>query len=139
MPMEVTERDALAIERGHPPEASRVICVDFDGVLYPFGMLMDSPDPIPGAFRALRRLKRAGYRIVILTSRLSARWLTQSGHDAEEQRAYIEGLLRRDGIPFDVITSEKVPAEFYVDDRAIRFTGDWTAVTDFVLFSRDDS
>ena len=44
----------------------------------------------------------------------------------------------RDDIPFDLITAEKVPAEVYVDDRAIRFApGDWPAITDWILWSGD--
>lgn len=136
MPMALTERDARAIAQGYGPEAERVVCIDFDGVLYPFGLLMDDPAPIPGAVVAMQRLKAAGYRIVILTSRLSPLWLARSGHDLDEQRAHVIRLLDRDGIPFDSVTYEKVPAEFYVDDRAIRFDGNWPAVTDFILWSR---
>ena len=135
--MEPTERDRLAIERGHPPEAHRVVCIDFDGVLYPFGMLMEAPQPIAGAVRAVQRLKAAGYRVVIFTSRLSPTWLAASGRTALEQTEYISRVLARDGIPFDRITAEKLPAEAYIDDKAIRFNHDWPAIVDWLLWSGD--
>ena len=135
MPTEPTERDRLAIARGHPPEAHRVVCVDFDGVLYPFGMLMEAPAPMEGAVRAMQRLRKAGYRIVILTSRLSTLWLRGAGQTAEAKTQYIAGVLDRDGIPWDDITAEKVPAEAYIDDKAIRFNRDWPSIVDWLLWS----
>ena len=119
------------------PSARGVALIDFDGVLYPWEPIMAEPDPIPGAVTAMRRLHKAGIRIVIFTSRLSPLWLIDAGYRESEQREHIERLLRRDGIPFDEITAEKQPAEWYVDDRAIRFSGNWPAVTDWMLYSRD--
>ena len=130
--------DEQTIAQGYPPEAHRVVCVDFDGVLYPFGFLYESPEPMPGARRALTRLRQRGYRIVIFTSRLSPSWLMSSGHSADEQRAYISRLLYRDGIPFDDLTAEKVPAVAYLDDRAIRVrSGELDAAVDWLLFEAD--
>jgi hypothetical protein len=126
-----------ALTRGYAPSAHRVICIDYDSTLYPWAELMDEPEPIDGAVEAMRRLKAAGYRIVIFTSRLSPSWLAVEGRSAVEQVAHITRMLARDGIPYDDITAEKIPAEAYVDDRALRFTpGDWQAITDWLLFSR---
>ena len=123
---------------GLAPTAHRVACIDFDATLYPWRPIYEQPDPLPGAPEAVRRLKAAGYRIVIFTSRLSPTWLESAGETAGQQIDHIESVLRRDGIPFDLITSEKVPAEVYVDDRAIRFApGDWPAITDWILWSGD--
>lgn len=132
----MTDRDAIAIARGYPPEAHRVICVDYDGVLFPFGYLSEEPEPLPGAQAAMRRLWRAGFRLVIFTSRMSPAWLASTGYDADEMRAAIAAQLNRYTIPFHDITGEKVPAMAYVDDRAIRFRdGEWPAIVDWLLFS----
>ena len=134
-----TTDEQFGLAHGYAPVAHRVACLDFDGTLYPFRPLFEQPDPLPGAPEAVRRLKDAGYRIVIFTSRLSPTWLESCGYTASEQLDLIEGMLRRDGIPFDDITAEKVPAEVYVDDRAIRFRdGEWPAIVDWVLFSASD-
>jgi len=128
---------AYFLRHGYAPQADKVLCIDFDGVLYPRDELFASPAPIPGAKAAMQRLRRAGYKLVIFTSRLSPTYLDAQGEDFGEQRAYVEGLLERDGIPFDDVTAEKVPAAVYLDDRALRFDDNWNAVTDFVLFSRE--
>lgn len=131
--------EMFGIEKGYAPTAHRVLCIDFDATLYPWRPVYEQPDPLPGAVAAMNRLKAAGYRLVILTSRLSPSWLTATGYTANDQRDLIEGMLKRDGIPYDEITAEKVPAEAYVDDRAIRFSpGDWPAITDWILFAGTD-
>lgn len=119
------------------PSARGVALIDFDNTLYGWGPILAEPDPLPGAADALRRLAAAGIRIVIFTSRLSPTWLAESGYTAGDQRGHIERMLRRDGIPHDLITAEKIPAEWYIDDRAIRFDGDWPPIVDWMLWSRD--
>lgn len=132
--------DDFYMTHGYAETARGVLCIDLDGTLYERRPLHEEPDPLPGAPESMRRLKGAGYRLVIFTSRLSPRWLADTRYTASEQLDRIESMLKRDGIPFDEITSEKVPAEAYVDDRAIRFTpGDWPAIADWILFSGAES
>lgn len=118
--------DSYALEHGHPTVAAATVCVDFDGTIIPWGSLDGSPAPFAGARDALLRLKAAGYRIVILTSRASTSWWDAEalarGVDpvafGSEQLRYVIDLLERHGIPFDEVTAEKVPALAYFDDRA---------------------
>lgn len=131
-----TYDEAFGMENGYAPTAHRVILVDFDGVLYPWEPIMSEPDPVPGAVEAMRRLKAAGYYLVIFTSRLSKRWLAESGYSESNQRDHIERLLKRDGIPYDELSAEKYPAEAYIDDRAFRFRDNWLELTDYILVSR---
>lgn len=134
----MTDED-YGMAHGYAPIAHRTVCIDFDSTLYPWAPIYAQPDPLPGAPEAVRRLKDAGYRIVILTSRLSPTWLASAKYTESDMRDYIEAVLRRDDIPFDLVTAEKVPAEVYVDDRAIRFRdGEWPAIVDWVLWSGDD-
>lgn len=109
---------------GHPPIANRTICIDFDGTIVPWGKLMAPKHPFPGVGPAIRALKAEGYTIVIFTSRLSMTWLVDEDHDPDEQYAYVAGILERNSIPYDRITSEKVPAEAYFDDKAITVSAD---------------
>jgi hypothetical protein len=93
--------------------------------------------PLPGARDAMLALKAAGYKLTIFTSRLSEVWAisvikSENVWKIDEflrgQRQYVTDMLTKYDIPFDDITAEKVPAEFYIDDKAFRFEGDWQAV-----------
>lgn len=126
------------MSRDYAPSAHRVLCVDYDKTLYPWAQLHDEPPPLEGAVEAMRRLKAAGYRLVIFTSRLSPSWLAVEGLSHVEELAYVTRMLNRDGIPYDEVTAEKVPAEAYIDDKGIRFEpGSWPGIVDWLLFSRD--
>lgn len=136
----MTTDEQYGLAHGYAPIAHKVVCVDFDSTLYPWRPIYEQPDPLPGAADAVRRLKDAGYRIVIFTSRLSPTWLASTKYTASDMLDHIEAVLKRDAIPYDLITAEKVPAEAYVDDRAIRFTeGEWPAIVDWILWSGDDA
>jgi hypothetical protein len=120
--------DSYAQAKGHPPSADMTVCVDFDGTICPWGPLMEDRPPFRGVRKALKRLRAAGYRIVILTSRLSREWhadeAARRGVDADdfgaEQFEFLASYMIRWGLPWDCITAEKVPALVYFDDRASR-------------------
>jgi hypothetical protein len=109
----------------HSPTAHKVICVDFDATLCPWGELFAEPypEPMPGAVRAMKALREAGYRIVIYTSRFSATWIQAEGQDIKDHAKYVSGFLDHHDIPWDSITAEKIPAVAYIDDRAIHYDG----------------
>lgn len=123
------------IKQGFPPIAKKVALVDFDGTLYPFGHMFDFPDPLPGAVEAMKSLNEAGYKIIIFTSRLSRRWLDTVDQTAAQHRQYIEQICARDGIKIAEITAEKVPAEFYIDDKAINYNNNWEEIIDKIKAS----
>lgn len=110
-----------------PTEAVPTVCVDFDSTIVPWGPLMADATPFPGVAEGVRALKAAGYRIVIFTSRLSGTWFKAANPDdyeglvvdRENQRAHVAAILDKNGIPYDEITAEKVPALAYFDDRAV--------------------
>jgi ribonucleotide monophosphatase NagD (HAD superfamily) len=128
-----------ARDNGHPPVAHKVICVDFDSTIIPWGATMfDDSNPLPGAVEAIREFKKAGYKVVIFTSRMSPTWWKSEGWTVKkavnEQMAYVTSILDKHDIPFDAVTSEKVPAVAYIDDKAIEYTGsNWDAIKERVL------
>jgi hypothetical protein len=115
------------IDAGHPPVAKGIVCVDFDGTIFPFGDMFGAGDPIEGAANAVRALKAEGYTIVIFSSRFSKAWHDHEGWshaDAmEEQTHYVVNALNAHGIPWDRLTAEKIPAMAYFDDKAYRAEG----------------
>lgn len=128
--------------RGHSPVAEKVAAIDFDGTLVPWGPLMGDKDPEPEAKEAIDALIAAGYTIVIFTSRLSRTWARSVvGPDPfaivdflNKQERYVREQLDRAGIRYSHITAEKVPAEFYIDDKAWRYEpGEWKSIARVAL------
>lgn len=125
----------FGMAKGHSPVADKVVCIDFDGTLVPWGPLMGEKDLLPGAADALMAFQEAGYRVVVWTSRVSKVWAhSVVGWNAikvvaftEKQRRYIVETLRRGAPDFQIgdIISEKIPAQLYIDDKAVGFRGDW--------------
>lgn len=91
------------------------VLVDFDGVLMQRGKGRNAM-PIEGAIGAMKGLKQLGYEIVVFTTR------ALDGH-AEIQ--HVADWLAKNDIGYDSITDKKLPAEFYIDDKAVAFKGNW--------------
>jgi hypothetical protein len=102
----------------------RTICLDFDGVLHSYrsgwcGAEVIPDPPIHGTREAIARL-REQYRVAILSSRC---------HTAEGRKAVVNWLAHHN-IEVDEVCEHKPPAHVYVDDRAVRFHGNWDDVLD---------
>lgn len=123
------------MKNGHSPDAKGILCIDFDATIVPWGPLFNpEAEALPGAVEAINELWASGWQIVIFTSRLSPSWHKHSGENAGRQRRYVADTLERLGIHFTKITAEKVPAEAYIDDRAIEFTGNnWPQIVERIL------
>ena len=102
------------------------VAVDFDRVLFTHEKWNGHENfgtPLPGAKESLTRLREMGFKIMIWTTR--------------NQPDIIENALNQYGIPFDFINNNpnqppeinpsKPIANYYIDDRAVRFT-DWEKV-----------
>ena len=72
-------------------------------------------------------LKSKGYQIVIFTTRASKTNDEETGGDHKKEILKIENYLKDNEIHFDLITAEKLAANFYIDDRAIHFNN-WKSV-----------
>ena len=103
-----------------------LISVDFDGVIHSYkrgwtGEIPEDP-PVPGALEFIKSIIDMGYDVVIHSAR------------AQEPKGLkgIEKWLSQHGFPDLKVTAEKPHAEAYVDDRGIRFNGDFNKVLDFI-------
>lgn len=96
----------------------RTLCFDFDGVLHSYHSgwkgATEIPDPpVPGMVEAILRLQSLGWTVVVCSSRARH----EGGPEAMREWLVAHGF---GALP---VTAEKVPAELYVDDRALRFSG----------------
>ena len=96
--------------------SSKTIVFDFDGVIHPYtsgwqGITKTPDPPVPEAVEAIRRLRRNGYKVIVVSARCSV----SAGMVAIKQ------YLNDWRIDVDGVTAEKPAAMAYVDDRAICF------------------
>lgn len=111
-------------------EGPKTLAVDFDGVIadYSQGFLGEDVfgEPLPGAVESLRRLKDAGWLIIV--------------HTARKPTPALKAYLAAHQIPYDTINGDAIVevadplgnpledaprkpiADVYLDDRAVRFT-----------------
>jgi DNA-binding Lrp family transcriptional regulator len=101
------------------------VCIDFDGVI-----AEETPSiehfgaAIPGAKEAIYSLMKSGNKIIIHTAR----------PDTHESIMKLMAYLDENDIPYDDIninsecswSTPKPPADLYIDDRALRFNGNWS-------------
>jgi hypothetical protein len=118
--------DALVrLERGDvlPPPAgppARRACVDLNGVLDEYGGWRGPrhwDPPRPGARAFLAALRERGWHVTVFTTRYyrdAWAWLLQHG---------LADLVHE-------VTDRKPPADVFVDDRALRFRGDYQDILD---------
>jgi len=98
------------------------ICIDFDKTIHKYSKGWDDgsiyDEPIPGIKNFIDSLKNK-YKIVIFSTRVAP----SNNSDFKEQKNAMIKWLNKYKIHFDEITSEKIPAIAYVDDRGINFSG----------------
>ncbi len=99
----------------------KTIAIDFDGTicreqLFGDGRIYELPTD--GAKEAIEELRKF-FKIVIFTTRLSPIF---GKENSKNQREIIKKWLEKYSIPYDGLTGFKIPAEYIIDDRAIRFT-----------------
>lgn len=83
--------------------------------------------PKPGAVEALNELAGLGWRISIYTARFGDEELDED--TVGQWAAEISEHLEENGVPFsDIWVGRKPRADYFVDDKAVRFEGDWQAI-----------
>lgn len=118
----------------------KILCLDFDGVIHsyisPWTTAAEIPDPpVEGAIAFLVGALKE-YEVMIFSSRshqpggISAmrRWLREHGAGAWYETPDGPGL---EDISFPTV---KPPAFLTIDDRCIRFTGDWPSMEEIKAF-----
>lgn len=111
------------VETAMPCEHGRA-CVDLDSVILHHnsvdGISLLGP-ALPLGRALVKLLKSRGYKVIVLTSRLS-----EVGHNARPMtKARIARYLRLLDIPVDDVTNIKPVADAYFDDKAYRIAKNW--------------
>lgn len=96
--------------------------IDIDGTLVYFSPTEDGHigGVVIGAKEALIRLKQLGFRIHLYTSR------------PLEEKESLAAKLKSLGFIFDDLTCGKPDGVVYIDNKAVRFRGDWNAALSWV-------
>lgn len=116
-------------------ESHKRVMIDFDKTISDYrngwndGKLTDE-EPISGAKESLDELHRRGIEIVIFTTRASKR---NNEELNSKLVADLKEWLDKYNIYYDGVTGEKLAAVAYIDDRAIRFDGNWRQTLEEVL------
>jgi adenylylsulfate kinase len=106
------------------------VAIDFDGTIVKELKYPEMGAPEPGAIKAIKALKALGYRILIHTCRLNG-WKEDPG----AQAAAVANHLTEHGVPYDELVlpgAGKPFAEYYVDNKGLRYNGDWDEVVEFI-------
>lgn len=116
------------------------ICVDYDGTLCDFaypgiGRIKD------GAREALKAFRAMGFYILIYSCRTSS-WHHEifGGHPGDKalERPRVQAMiawLNEQDIPYDEVddgTKGKPLADYYIDDKGIRFEDNWKEITHWI-------
>ncbi len=109
--------------------SGKIAIIDFDGTLCKF-KFPEVGEIEPNVKKALELLKAKGYTIKIHSCRTATYW----GSETERFKHYelMYGFLKKHNIPFDEIildsTMDKPIADVYIDDRAVRYKGNWMEI-----------
>jgi len=103
-----------------PPPASRAAFLDRDGTIIEDVGYLGDPDGIrflPGALEALHLLRRAGYRLVLVTNQAGVARGLITESDVRRVNRRLTELLRAEGIPLEAVYycphhPEHGPAEY---------------------------
>lgn len=111
--------------------------IDLDGTIHKYskgyqtGKIYD--EPFKDAKEVIDWLKGSGYEIVIFTTRASKENALNTGSDLDIEIQKVENWLSNNNIYFDRVTADKLPADFYIDDKAITIkNGNWKAVKNVI-------
>lgn len=115
------------------PDFKPILAVDFDGVIHSYGKGWQDGviygEVVPGFFEWAERVRHQ-FKLVIYSSRSkTADGVTAMGLWLHEQRnKWLKaGGERHPTEPLEIEFAHEKPAAWLtIDDRAIRFTGDWS-------------
>lgn len=97
----------------------KALCIDFDGTLHAYTSGWQGDDivsdlPVEGAVQACHDLAEAGWKLYVLSSRTNLE--------------PVAAWLQEHNFPPMTLTRVKPICIAYIDDRAVRFEGNWSSI-----------
>ena len=111
------------------------ICIDLDGTICYTRQNNESYEdvlPLPDAVKTIQTLKNQGFTIIIATSRHMKTCGGNVGEIMVKQGGVILDWLKKHNIPCDELYLGKPLANYYIDDKAIKFES-WLEVKNQLL------
>ncbi len=109
---------------------SKVIIIDFDNTIaMSKNVFPETGEPYEGVKESLQKLKDSGFKIKIHSCRTSKDYCWKPRERVMHLHKMSE-FMNEHQIPYDEIIDDmdKPIAEFYIDDRAIGFRGNWKKI-----------
>jgi len=106
---------------------SKVVVIDFDNTIAKSkNVFPETGEPYDGVKDALQKLRDDGFTIKIHSCRTSKDFCWRPSEKAMHLHKMSQ-FMQEHEIPYDEIIDimDKPMADFYIDDRAIGFRGDW--------------
>jgi hypothetical protein len=107
-------------------EKIKTVAIDFDGVICEYTGWKGMPtfgEPIKGASYAISELRSRGWKVIVWTNRADIDgvkdWL-------EDSMIKVDAINENPWAPANVVKSRKITADVYIDDKALKFNGDWS-------------
>lgn len=111
------------------------VAVDFDETIATKAKYPDAGEPYEWVAEALRTLMDMGLEVRIYTCRLNGKKMREGKEAYDADKRIVEDYLEKWGIPYDSIvpwSDGKPLACYYVDDKGVRFNGDWKATVELI-------
>ena len=109
-------------------------CFDLDGTICHTKQLNQKYIdvlPIKGAVETLQQLKSNGHYIIIYTARNMLTYNNNIGKIIANQSRVVINWLETHNIPFDELHFGKPLADFYIDDKGVKFSN-WDEINNII-------
>ena len=117
------------------------IMIDFDGVLHDYSGwnngVIDGK-PIEGSKEAMEKLGSIYDEVIIFTTRASEEQAAENNDNLKKRIKDVQDWLQKYEIPYTRITGSKLAADFYIDDKAITFKGNWPLIISKIMIKEDN-
>ncbi|MCU1285910.1 MAG: Haloacid dehalogenase domain protein hydrolase type 3 [Acidobacteriales bacterium] len=114
-----------------------LIAVDFDGTIVEH--MFPAIGPLKaGVKEALTRFRELGYELIIYSCR-GSKWYPEVYPPEQTARCFKEMVefLHANEIPFDMVDDGELGkpfADYYIDDRAVRFENNWDQIKNAIEY-----
>ena len=112
------------------------LCIDVDGTICPILQQYQSYadiEPFEGAAQKIKSLREVGHYIIFCTARHMKSCDSNVGLVIARQGHTLLDWLKKHHFEYDELWFGKPYAHIYIDDRALKFNGSWTDITDQLL------